>query len=153
MTDKTHARRVTEGMDGDPVRHRRDHLAETAVAAASSDWSLLVAAGRAGQLARVDEVLAPPDTDRLVADAEELGDLGGLPSGCDEIANPAAELVRTVAGHHGLRRLLERQLSSNPTPPEPGHITSPKLDRFSRSSTGTRHRKVFAESRRDNCGD
>lgn len=40
-----------------------------------------VAAGRARQLPRIDEVLATPDIDRLVADAEELGNLGDLPSG------------------------------------------------------------------------
>ncbi|MFD8132649.1 hypothetical protein [Streptomyces mirabilis] len=60
-----------------------------------------VAAGRAGQLPCIDEVLATPDLDRRVADAEELGDLGGLPSGCDEINDLAAELGRTAVGHHG----------------------------------------------------
>jgi hypothetical protein len=44
-----------------------------------------VTAVRAGQLPCIDEVLATPDIDRLVADAEEPGDLGDLPSGCDEI--------------------------------------------------------------------
>nr|WP_181647474.1 hypothetical protein [Streptomyces sp. WAC00263] len=60
-----------------------------------------VAAGRAGQLPCVDEVLATTDIDHPVADAEELGDLGGLPSGCDEINDLAAELGRTAAGHGG----------------------------------------------------
>jgi hypothetical protein len=68
-------------------------------------------------------VLPTPDVDRLVADTEELGDLGDLPSGIDEIEDLAAELWRIAAGHHGLRRLLDRQLSSNPTPSEPGQTT------------------------------
>ncbi|MBC7270291.1 MAG: hypothetical protein H5T76_16560, partial [Streptomyces sp.] len=33
-----------------------------------------------------------PGMDRLVADAEELSDLGDLPPGCDEIEDLAAEL-------------------------------------------------------------
>ncbi|MGW3939416.1 hypothetical protein [Streptomyces phaeochromogenes] len=47
-------------------------------AAASSDRSALV--GRTGQLPCIYEVLAAPDMDRLIADAEELSDLGDLPS-------------------------------------------------------------------------
>lgn len=85
-------------------------------AVASSDKSLV----RAGQLTCVDEVLATPDVDRLVADAEEPGDLGDFPSGRDEIEDLAAEFGRIAAGHHGLRRLLDGQLSNNPTPSEPG---------------------------------
>ncbi len=46
-----------------------------------------VAAVRAGQLLCIDEVLAMPGVDRLVADAQEPGNLGDLPSGCDEIKN------------------------------------------------------------------
>jgi hypothetical protein len=82
-----------------------------------------ITAGRTGQLPRIDEVLATPDIDRLVADAEEPGNLDAPPSGCDEIENLAAELGRIAAEHHGLRRLLDRQLSSNPTPLEPGQTT------------------------------
>ncbi|MGW4143405.1 hypothetical protein ACWELV_43010 [Streptomyces mirabilis] len=59
-----------------------------------------VAADRAGQLPCIDEALATSDIDRLIADAEELGDLGGLPSECDEINDLAAELGRTAVGHH-----------------------------------------------------
>jgi hypothetical protein len=53
-----------------------------------------VAAVRTRQLPRIDEVLTTPDIDRLVADAEEPGDLGDLPPGYDEIENLAAELGR-----------------------------------------------------------
>lgn len=41
-----------------------------------------------------------PDTDRLVADAEELGDLGDIPTGHYEIEDLAAEAGRIAAGHH-----------------------------------------------------
>lgn len=58
----------------------------------------LVDAGRAGQLPSIDEVLATPDIDRLVADAEEPGDLGDLPSGCDEIENLTTELRADSCG-------------------------------------------------------
>lgn len=65
-----------------------------------------VAAGRAGQLPSIDEVLATPDIERLVADAEELGDLGDFPSGTSRPPKAAGssivqqpDSIRTGAYH------------------------------------------------------
>lgn len=85
----------------------------------------LLGSGRTGNLPGVDAVLATPDVDRLLADAEKLGDLGDLAAGLDQIKDPAAELERIAAGHDGLRRLLDGQFSSNPTPSNPGRTMCP----------------------------
>ncbi|MEV0742132.1 hypothetical protein AB0I51_40770 [Streptomyces sp. NPDC050549] len=57
-------------------------------------------------------------------EAAEPGELNR--SGFDEIEDLTAELGWIAAGRRGLRRLLDGQLSSNPTPSEPGHTISIK---------------------------
>jgi hypothetical protein len=59
-------------------------------------------------------VLATPVVDRLVADAQELGDLGNLAAGCDKVEDLAAELGQIAAGHGRLRILLDQSILQQP---------------------------------------
>lgn len=85
----------------------------------------LLGNGRTGNLPGVDAVLATPDVDRLLADAEKLGGLGDLAAGLDQIKDPAAELGRIAAGHDGLRRLLDGQYLQQLDSIEPGAYHAP----------------------------
>lgn len=67
--------------------------------------------------------LTAPHVDGLLADSQELGDFSDLAAGLDQVQDLAAELGRITTGHGSLRVLLDGQFSSNPTPPDPGHIT------------------------------
>jgi hypothetical protein len=60
----------------------------------------LLRARQAGFQATVDAVLAPPGVDRLIADAQRLGDLGDRSAGLDQVQDPAAELGWIPASSH-----------------------------------------------------
>jgi hypothetical protein len=60
----------------------------------------LLAAGQARFQAAVDAVLAAPGVDRLIADAQRLGDLGDRPPGLDQVQDLAAELGWIPASSH-----------------------------------------------------
>ena len=59
----------------------------------------VVGAGRARQLAGVDQLLVAPGVDRLFADVEICGDLGDAATGCDEVEHLASKLRRVPLGH------------------------------------------------------
>jgi hypothetical protein len=48
----------------------------------------------------VDTVLAAPGVDRLITDAQRLGDLGDWPASLDQVQHLAAELRRVAASSH-----------------------------------------------------
>jgi hypothetical protein len=76
-----------------------------------------------GQLPGVDQFLAAPAIDRLVADTEVDGDLGDRTAGGHEVEHLAAELFGITLGHgHGSFDGCRDQKSSKPTPCNPGHI-------------------------------
>jgi hypothetical protein len=60
----------------------------------------LLAAGQARFQAAVDAVLAAPGVDRLIADAQRLGDLGDWPASLDQVQHLAAELGWISASSH-----------------------------------------------------
>jgi hypothetical protein len=59
----------------------------------------VLAAGRPGQLTGVDELLAAPDVDRLLADVQISGELGDPTSGRDQIQT----LPRNLGGYSSAR--------------------------------------------------
>jgi hypothetical protein len=81
-------------------------------AAFSRDQLGLLGAGQARLKTAVDAVLAPPGVDRLLADAQRLGDLGHRPFGLDEVQDLAAELrwisasshAAPLVGQHGIQQ-------------------------------------------------
>jgi hypothetical protein len=60
----------------------------------------LLGTGQARFHAAVDAVLAAPGVDRLIADAQRLGDLGDRPASLDQVQHLAAELRRIPALSH-----------------------------------------------------
>jgi hypothetical protein len=69
-------------------------------AALSRDQLGLLAAGQARFQAAVDAVLAPPGVDRLIADAQRLGNLGDRSASLDQVQDLAAKLRRIAASSH-----------------------------------------------------
>ncbi len=78
---------------------------------------------RPGPFAPVDEVLVPPVVDGLIAHAEISGDVGDLPSGRDQVKDPAPELRRVPPRHADLLMGVRGMRESNmPAPPKWGNI-------------------------------
>jgi hypothetical protein len=76
--------------------HRTPHRLQLGLqlgdAAFSRDQLGLLAAGQARFQAAVDAVLAPPGVDRLIADAQRLGNPGDRSASLDQVQDLAAEL-------------------------------------------------------------
>ncbi len=71
-------------------------------APASGDQFGVVAAGHAGHLPEIDQLLTSPGVDRLIADVEIVRDLSDGAPKSNEIKDLPAELCGVAAGHTSL---------------------------------------------------
>ncbi len=99
---------------------------EVSDALASCDKLCLLGRRQPGLETTVDAVLAPPRVDRLVADAQVLGDLGDLAAGVDQVEHTTPELGRVATPSHAVPPV--RTAASHPsyaTPRNPRRTISP----------------------------
>jgi hypothetical protein len=91
---------------------------------AGGDQLGVVGGGDAGQQSRVNTFLPAPVVDGLITDLEIRRDGRDRATGPDEIEDSAAELRRIRLRHLvASSTILQREKSTKPTPPNPGHIS------------------------------
>jgi hypothetical protein len=109
--------------------HRLQFGLQLGDAALGRDQLGLLAAAQARLETPIDAVLPAPGGDRLVADAQHLGDLSDRPAGLDQVQHLAAELGWIPASSHAAPRSVGSTESNNTTPLKSGKTTSGDHDR------------------------